>query len=65
MPSNYAMKFVACGAGGRQSTYDVRWDVITMSTYSRMVVISARTAGTPVGGLRYMMPVHLRTIGGM
>ena len=65
VPSNYAMKYVACGAGGRQSTYDVRWDVITMSTYSRMVAISARTAGTPVGGLRYMMPVHLRTIGGM
>lgn len=66
VPSGYAMHYVACGAGGRQVTYDVRWNVITMSSYSRMVVISARTRSSAnVGGLRYIVPVNLRTIGGM
>jgi type II secretory pathway pseudopilin PulG len=66
IPGNYAMRYVACGAGGKQITYDVRWDVITMTAYSRMVVVSARPAGSPtVGGLRYVMPAQLRTVAGM
>lgn len=66
VPSNYKMQYVACGAGGRQMVYDVRWDVIAMTNYTRMVVISARPVGSQtVGGLRYIVPVNLRTIGGM
>ena len=66
VPAGYAMKYVSCGAGGRQTIYDVRWNVITMSTFSRMVFVSARPSGSPtVGGLRYVVPVNLRTIGGM
>jgi Tfp pilus assembly protein PilV len=66
LPVGYAMSYVSCGAGGRQITYDVRWDVITMSTYSRMIVVSARPANSAsVGGLKYVVPVNLRTIGGM
>lgn len=66
LPAGYAMLYVSCGAGGRQVTYDVRWDVITMSTYSRMVVVSARASDSAtVGGLKYAVPVNLRTIGGM
>ena len=65
VPTNYKMRYVACGSGARQNVYDVRWDVITMSTYARMVVVSARpTEMTVVGGLRYIVPVNLRTIGG-
>lgn len=64
--NDYAMKYVACGAGGRQTTYDVRWDVITMDTYARMVIISARPLGSAyVGGLQYVVPINLRTIAGM
>ena len=66
VPVSYAMDYVSCGGGGRQITYDVRWDVITMSTYSRMIVVSARASdSTAIGGLRYAVPVNLRTIGGM
>jgi type II secretory pathway pseudopilin PulG len=66
VPANYAMKYVACGAGGRQVVYDIRWDVMTMSAYSRMVVVSARPSGSAsVGGLRFVVPPNLRTIGGM
>jgi type II secretory pathway pseudopilin PulG len=66
VPDGYKMKYVACGAGGRQITYDVRWNVISMSAYSRMIFSSARPDGSnQIGGLRYVMPVTLRTIGGM
>jgi type II secretory pathway pseudopilin PulG len=66
IPANYAMKYVACGAGAKQTTYDVRWDVITMSAYSRMVVVSARPASsTSVGGLQFIIPANLRTVAGM
>jgi type II secretory pathway pseudopilin PulG len=63
VPSGYAAKYVACGAGGAQRTYEVRWDVITTSTYTRMVVISARPIGE-TSGMHYVVPVNLRTIGG-
>jgi type II secretory pathway pseudopilin PulG len=66
VPTGYAALYAACGNGGRQMVYDVRWDVITMTSYTRMVIISARPSGSlTVGGLRYVVPVNLRTIGGM
>jgi len=66
VPAGYAMQYVDCGNGGRQTVYDVRWDLITMSSYARMAVISARPTGATVnGGLRFVMPANLRTIGGM
>src|SRR5262249_27272388 len=68
VPTGYKMKYVACGDGGRQETYEVRWDVITMSTYARMVLISARPAGIPQSqanaGLRFVIPITLRSIDG-
>ena len=65
MPAGYRMQYTSCGAGGRQTTFDVRWDVIRMSSYSRMIVVSARPDGSKMGGVRYVTPFSLRTIGGM
>jgi Tfp pilus assembly protein PilV len=65
VPAGYKMQYASCGAGGRQTTFDVRWDVIKMSSYSRMIVVSARPDGSTMGGVRYVTPVSLRTIGGM
>jgi hypothetical protein len=66
IPGNYAMQYVSCGAGGKQVTYDVRWNVITITNYSRMVVVSARPVGSATtGGVRYIIPAQLRTIAGM
>jgi hypothetical protein len=63
VPAGYAMLYVACGAGGRQITYDVRWNVIQMSPNSRMTVISSRPSSQlQVGGLKFIVPVNLRTI---
>jgi type II secretory pathway pseudopilin PulG len=66
VPAGYAMQYVDCGSGGSQTVYDVRWNLITMSSYARMAIISARPSGSPAsGGLRFVMPANLRTIGGL
>jgi Tfp pilus assembly protein PilV len=65
VPANYAMRYVACGNASRQMTYDVRWNVVRMTTNNRAVVISARPVeSTAVGGLKYVVPVNLRTVDG-
>lgn len=61
----YAIRYVACGANGRQTSYDVRWNVIQMpgTGDNRLTVIGARPLGSrQVGGLRYVVPVNLRTV---
>ena len=66
VPTGYKLKYVACGTGSQQITYDARWNVVTLNVSSRMIVVSARPSGSPtVGGLRYVVPANLRTIGGM
>jgi type II secretory pathway pseudopilin PulG len=66
IPNNYGMQYVSCGTGGKRTAYDVRWNVITITNYSRMVVVSARPTGSAtVSGLRYVVPAQLRTIAGM
>jgi competence protein ComGC len=63
VPAGYGVQYVACGAGARQTTYDVRWDVIQMSTNSRLIIISGRPVGSrQLGGLKFVLPVNLRTI---
>lgn len=61
----YGIEYVACGAAGRQVSYDVRWDVIQMpgSANNRLTVIGARPKNsTQVGGLKFVIPVNLRTV---
>lgn len=70
VPANYAMQYIACGAGGRRTTYDVRWNILTMTAYSRLITVSARQSqgtgtGQKLGTFTYAMPVTLRSIGGM
>jgi len=62
----YAMQYVDCGAGGTQSTYDVRWNVINIDASTRLITVSSRLVGpaNQLGGLMYAMPVTLRAIGG-
>lgn len=59
----YAIKYTDCGTNGKQKVYDVRWNVIKMSTNDRLIVIGARPANvTTSGGLRFVMPANLRTV---
>ncbi|HWR37545.1 MAG TPA: hypothetical protein VN622_16910 [Clostridia bacterium] len=67
VPLGYGMQYVACGSGGRQMTYDVRWNVRTNNPYSKVVTVSARQANLSAAAngnnLRFFTPpVTLRTI---
>jgi Tfp pilus assembly protein PilV len=69
IPANYAMQYVDCSvAGGIQTTYEVRWNVMSVSTNttSRLITAAARPEASNVkqlGGLFYALPVNLRSIG--
>ena len=69
VPAGYAMEYVACGPSDRQITYDTRWNIVSLNpsnNSSRMVIVSARpSTSLTVGGLRYVIPANLRTIGGV
>jgi prepilin-type N-terminal cleavage/methylation domain-containing protein len=71
VPANYKMQFVACGGGGRQTTYEVRWNIQTISANTRLITVAARplAAGSAAGSgnqaLLFALPVTLRTIGGI
>src|SRR5215469_5473518 len=68
--TNYAMQYVDCStAGGIQTTYDVRWNVMSVSTNTstRMITAAARPLASNVkqlGGFFFALPVNLRGISG-
>jgi hypothetical protein len=61
------MQFVDCAVNGRQGVYDVRWNVITLNQYARMITVTARQLGPSdrIGNKLFALPVTVRTIGGM
>jgi prepilin-type N-terminal cleavage/methylation domain-containing protein len=67
--SGYAMKWVDCGGAGNTgnpTTYDVRWNVMTIdANYTRLVTASARPLNAnALGGWQFAMPVNLRGVSG-
>lgn len=69
LASNYAMQYVDCStSGGQQTAYEVRWNVMNVSTNTstRFITVGARTAISNVnqlGGKFFAYPVTLRGIG--
>src|SRR5262249_31465737 len=70
VPANYSMLYTDCNANGRRATYDVRWNVITVSANEpRLITVSTRlvtgwNSSSGGDGVRLAMPVTLRGIGG-
>ena len=67
--ANYAMQYVDCGGvgnTGNPTTYDVRWNVMTIdANYTRLVTASARPLGANnLGGIQFAMPINLRAVSG-
>ena len=65
--ANYKMKYVTCGVSGAQATYDVRWNVETLTTYTKLITVSARQLGVSTSGANlpfFSPPITLRTIAG-
>lgn len=66
VPAGFFMQYVDCDPNGMRTTYDVRWNVATVSANStRLVTASAQREGNDnTGGLQFVIPVTLRAVGG-
>ena len=65
VPAGFSMQYVDCSLNGTQTTYDVRWNVMTVTANStRLITASARQRGSSSDGLHYAIPVTLRAVGG-
>jgi Tfp pilus assembly protein PilV len=40
--ANYNMAYTDCGTANRQLTYDVRWKIVSLTTYTKLLTVSAR-----------------------
>lgn len=61
----YSMTYTECETNGRRTQYDVRWNILALTNFTRLITVGARQAGgQKAGGLRFAIPVTLKTIGG-
>jgi hypothetical protein len=65
--SGYSMSYYVCQAstGDRQATYDVRWNIKTLSADTKLVVVAARKIGGDTHANFFAIPVSLRSIVGL
>jgi prepilin-type N-terminal cleavage/methylation domain-containing protein len=63
-PVGYYMSYTSCGTSGRQSTYDVRWNVQTPSSYVKLVTVSAKMKGSGTNQILFSLPVTIRSLVG-
>jgi Tfp pilus assembly protein PilV len=65
--TNYNMAYTDCGTANRQMTYDVRWTISTISTYSKLLTVSARLKSVTNGatsGAVFAPVVTIKTVVG-
>jgi hypothetical protein len=63
-PAGYYMSYTSCGTSGRQSTYDVRWNIQTPSSYVKLVTVSAKMKGSGTNPILFSLPVTIRSMVG-
>ncbi len=63
--AGYGMRYVDCAQNGRQTVYEVRWNVMTIDANTRLITVATRQQGTQNGGPMFTVPVTLRGIGGV
>ena len=61
---NYKMQFVTCDDAGIESTYEVRWNIRTVTGFTKLVTVSSRQIAATSESPFYAQPVTLRTIAG-
>jgi prepilin-type N-terminal cleavage/methylation domain-containing protein len=61
---NYNMQYNDCATNGRTATYDVRWNVQSLSGYSKLLTVSSRLRAYGRNGLVFAPVVTIRTIVG-
>jgi type IV pilus assembly protein PilV len=65
VPASYSMQYTLCGSAGRQTTYDVRWNVITLTSNAKLITVSVRERGSGNDLKIFAPPVTVRTIAGV
>ena len=63
-PAGYYMDYTTCGTNGRQSTYDVRWNIKAPSTFAEVITVSAKLKKTTNDAKMFSRPVTIRSISG-
>ncbi len=66
VPTGYKTLYVGCGPSGNRVTYDIRWNIQTITAYSRLITVGAQQiqAVQAQGNANqyFNPPVNLRTI---
>ena len=71
--SGYNMNYIVCKANGNQATFDVRWNITTLTSsatavYTKRITIAARpvnaSANGQYAGLLFAIPVNLTGVAG-
>jgi prepilin-type N-terminal cleavage/methylation domain-containing protein len=62
--TGYQMYYTDCGTSNRQMIYDVRWTITQPSTYTKMVIVTAKMKGAGTDLKRFSLPVSVRSLVG-
>jgi len=61
--SNYYMPYTDCATqANRQTTYDVRWNIKTLTPYAKLLTVSSRLRYTGTGGSMFAPVVTITTV---
>jgi prepilin-type N-terminal cleavage/methylation domain-containing protein len=60
--TGYQMYWTDCGTSGRQMIYDVRWTITAPSTYTKLIIVSAKMKGAGTDSKVFSLPVTVRTL---
>jgi type II secretory pathway pseudopilin PulG len=61
-PAGYYVQYTTCGTGGRQSVYDVRWNIKSLSSNAKLVTISTRLKSAGKDPRVFAFPVTIRSM---
>lgn len=62
--ANYSMSYTDCGTQGRLIVYDVRWNIQSLTSYDKLLTVSARMQSTGTNARLFSLPLTIRTVVG-
>ena len=62
--TGYQMNYTDCGTSGRQMIYDVRWTITQPTTYTKLVIVTAKMLGAGTDLKHFSLPVSVRSLVG-
>jgi Prokaryotic N-terminal methylation motif len=63
-PPGYYVLYQNCGTNGRAATFDVRWNIQTLSPFTKLITVSAKLQGTATDPKVVTFPVTIRSLAG-